>query len=176
MISCDVVIIGAGPSGSSAAAVLAEKGHKVILVERSKFPRYHVGESLLPFNSKILKRLGLIDKMRKSSFIKKHSVQFVDQEGVMSKPFYFNTRYPDELAQTWQVERAEFDSMLMQTARQKGAFIMEETKVVSLIEENGEILGLIALNQNKEDIEIRAKITLDCSGKVPLFQNSPKLS
>ena len=61
MISCDVVIVGAGPSGSSAAAVLAEKGHKVILIERSRFPRYHVGESLLPFNRKILKRLGLID-------------------------------------------------------------------------------------------------------------------
>ena len=171
MISCDVVIIGAGPAGLSAAAVLAEKGHKVILVERSKFPRYHIGESLLPFNSKILKRLGLLDKMRKSSFIKKHSVQFVDQEGIMSKPFYFNTRYPDELAQTWQVERAEFDSMLMQTAKQKGASIMEETKVVSLTEENGKILGLNALNQNKEDIEIRAKITLDCSGKEAFAAN-----
>jgi flavin-dependent dehydrogenase len=171
MISCDVVIIGAGPSGSSAAAVLAEKGHKVILIERSRFPRYHVGESLLPFNSKILKRLGLLDKMRKSSFIKKNSVQFVDQDGVMSNPFYFNTRYPDELAQTWQVERAEFDTMLMKAAKQNGAFIMQETEVVSLIEENGEILGLIALNQKNEDIEIRAKITLDCSGKEAFSAN-----
>jgi len=75
MISCDVVIIGDEPSGSSAAAVLAEKGHKVILIERSRLPRYHVGESLLPFKSKILKRLDLLDEMRKSSFIIKHSVR-----------------------------------------------------------------------------------------------------
>ena len=109
--------------------------------------------------------------MRKSTFIKKNSVQFVDQEGIMSNPFYFNTRYPDELAQTWQVERSEFDNLLMQTAKQNGTLIMEETEVVSLIEENGKILGLNALTQKKENIEIRAKITLDCSGKEAFAAN-----
>ena len=69
----DAILIGAGPAGSSAATILSEKGHNVLLVEREKFPRYHVGESLLPFTFEPLKRLGLIDDMRNSSFTKKHS-------------------------------------------------------------------------------------------------------
>ncbi len=73
----DALLIGAGPSGSSAAALLAEYGHNVLLIEREKFPRYHIGESLLPFTYEPLKRLGLIERMRASAFIKKYSVQFV---------------------------------------------------------------------------------------------------
>ena len=74
----DVVIIGAGPAGCSAAAILAEEGHRVCIVEREKFPRYRVGESMIPFTYFPLKRLGLIDRMRQSHFVKKYSVQFVN--------------------------------------------------------------------------------------------------
>src|SRR6267378_3068889 len=94
----DVVIIGAGPAGSSAAAVLAELGHSVLVLEREKFPRYHIGESLLPFTFEPLQRLGLIEKMRQSAFVKKYSVQFVSASGKASQPFYFFTRYDREPA------------------------------------------------------------------------------
>src|SRR6059036_4164761 len=118
----DALIIGGGPAGSAAAAVLAEHGHKVLLLEREKFPRYHIGESLLPFTFQPLQRLGLIDKMRQSAFVKKYSVVFVQPNGKASQPFYFFTRYDREtVAQTWQVLRSEFDLMLMQHARDRGA-------------------------------------------------------
>src|SRR5947207_14088530 len=119
----EVLIIGAGPAGSAAAAVLAEKGRRVLVLEREKFPRYHIGESLLPFTFYPLERLGLIDKMRQSAFVKKYSVQFISTSGKASEPFYFFNRYTDDVAQTWQVLRSEFDLMLMPNARQKGAFI-----------------------------------------------------
>ena len=77
----DAILIGAGPAGSSAAAILSEHGHKILLIEREKFPRYHVGESLIPFTFEPLKRLGLIERMRNSSFTKKHSVQFISTSG-----------------------------------------------------------------------------------------------
>jgi flavin-dependent dehydrogenase len=87
----DTILIGGGPSGSSAAAVLAEYGHRALILEREKFPRYHIGESLLPFTFEPLQRLGLIEKMKSSTFVKKYSVQFVSQSGKASQPFYFFT-------------------------------------------------------------------------------------
>src|SRR3954462_13808861 len=133
----DAVIIGAGPAGSAAATVLAEYGRRVLVLEREKFPRYHVGESLLPFTFEPLKRLGMIEKMRTSAFVKKYSVQFVSQSGKASQPFYFFDRYDrNTIAQTWQVLRSEFDLMLLNHAREKGAHVMEETKVTEIIREN----------------------------------------
>src|SRR6266478_1796464 len=93
----DVLIIGAGPAGCSAAALLAEKGHRVLILERERFPRYHIGESLLPFTYYPLQRLGLLEKMRQSAFVKKYSVQFVSISGKASQPFYFFNRYEQDV-------------------------------------------------------------------------------
>ena len=161
----DVLLIGAGPSGSSAAALLAEYGHNVLLIEREKFPRYHIGESLLPFTHEPLKRLGLIERMRASAFIKKYSVQFVSTSGKASQPFYFNTRYDDDVAQTWQVLRSEFDQMLLDHARDKGANVVEETKVLDLLRDGDRVTGVRARQPDGTEAEYRAPITLDCSGK-----------
>src|SRR5678816_2981641 len=118
----DVIAVGAGPAGCSAAALLAEQGHRVLVLEREKFPRYHVGESLLPFTYQPLERLGLVEQMKSSAFIKKFSVQFVAPNGKASQPFYFFNRYDREtVAQTWQVLRSEFDQMLVERARARGA-------------------------------------------------------
>src|SRR6266481_6429977 len=151
---CEVLIIGAGPAGSAAAAVLAEQGRRVLVIEREKFPRYHVGESLLPFTFQPLQRLGLIARMRQSAFVKKYSVQFVSPSGKASQPFYFFNRYDrDTIAQTWQVLRSEFDLMLMEHARAKGATILEEVTVKELLKENGRVIGARAQLKSGESAE-----------------------
>ncbi len=161
----DVVIIGGGPSGCSAAAILAEAGRDVLVLEREKFPRYKVGESMIPFTYHPLKRLGLVDKMRDSAFVKKYSVQFVAPSGKASQPFYFSSRYDENVSQTWQVLRSEFDQMLMDNAREKGATVLEEVSVESLVSDGGVTKGVnIKLADGSEQM-ISAKMTLDCSGK-----------
>ena len=163
---CEVLIIGAGPAGSSAAAILAEKGRRVLVLEREKFPRYHIGESLLPFTFHALQRLGLLEKMRRSAFIKKYSVQFVSPNGKASQPFYFFNRYDrGTVAQTWQVLRSEFDLMLMENAREKGAIVQEQITVTDLLQENGQVVGVAAKDAGGRRIEYRAPLTLDCSGR-----------
>src|SRR5882672_4278981 len=167
-MNCDfeVLIIGAGPAGSSAAAILAEQGRRVLVLEREKFPRYHIGESLLPFTFHALQRLGLIEKMRRSAFVKKYSVQFVSPNGKASQPFYFFNRYDrDTVAQTWQVLRSEFDLMLMENAREKGATVLEQITVTDLLQEEGCVVGVAAKDAGGRRIEYRAPLTLDCSGR-----------
>ncbi len=162
----DVLIIGAGPAGATSSALLAEKGHRVLVLEREKFPRYHIGESLLPFAYQSLQRLGLVGRMKTSAFVKKYSVQFVSPSGRASLPFYFFNRYDrDTIAQTWQVLRSEFDQMLLDNSRAKGAEVREETTVRELIKEHGRVVGARAQTQGGELVEYRAAITHDCTGK-----------
>jgi flavin-dependent dehydrogenase len=161
----DVIIIGAGPAGSAAAAVLAEHGRSVLVLEREKFPRYHIGESLLPFTYYPLERLRLIEKMRQSAFVKKYSVQFVSTSGKASQPFYFNTRYNEDVAQTWQVLRSEFDEMLVGNSREKGAKVLEGVTVTGLLREGKRVVGVRAKHPDGSIVEHRASMTLDCSGK-----------
>ncbi len=163
--SHDVIIIGAGPAGSTAAAVLASKGRKVIALEREKFPRYHIGESLIPYTYFPLERIGMIDKMKASSFPKKYSVQFVNPEGSLSAPFYFFKHLKHEASCTWQVVRGEFDQMLLENAREKGAEIREETKVTELIQNGGAVEGVKAMGKDGEEFELRAPITIDATGR-----------
>src|SRR5687767_12728133 len=92
----DAIVIGGGPAGSAAAAVLGEFRHRVLILEREKFPRYHIGESLIPFTFHPLERLGLIPAMKSSAFVRKYSVQFVAPSGKVSQPFYFFNRYDRE--------------------------------------------------------------------------------
>ena len=161
----DVLVIGAGPAGTAAAAVLSERGHRVLVLEREKFPRYHIGESLLPFTFYPLQRLGLVEKMRKSQFVKKYSVQFVSASGKASQPFYFSTRYSEDVAQTWQVLRSEFDQMLVDDARAKGATIIEGATVTQLLRDGERVAGVRVKNENGNTADYRAPMTLDCSGK-----------
>lgn len=168
----DAIMIGGGPSGASSAAVLAEYGHRVLVLERDKFPRYRIGESLIPFTYAPLERIGMIPKMRASGFTKKYSVCFVQPDGKASQPFYFYNRYDkDTVAQTWQVTRAEFDVMMLDNAREKGAEVREETIVERLLMEGERVAGVVVREKDGTETEIRAKITLDCTGKDAFASN-----
>jgi len=162
----DALVIGGGPAGSTTSAILADYGHRVIVLEREKFPRYHIGESLIPFTYQPLERLGLIPRMKQSVFQKKYSVVFISPNGKASQPFYFFNRYDREsVAQTWQVLRSEFDEMLLNHARSKGVQVIEEITVKELLREGGRVVGVRAKNKSGEAVEFRAPITLDCTGK-----------
>lgn len=162
----DAVIIGGGPAGASAAAILAGFGHRVLVLEREKFPRYHVGESMIPFTFQPLAKLGLVELMKRSAFQKKYSVQFVAPNGKASQPFYFFNRYDkDTVAQTWQVLRSEFDEMLLNHARAKGAEVQEEITVIDLLRDGAKVVGVRAKQKDGTEVEFRAPITLDATGK-----------
>ena len=161
----DAIVIGGGP-GLQLLAILAEKGRKVLVLEREKFPRYHIGESLIPYTYFALERLGMIDKLKRSHFTKKYSVQFVGRAGKLSVPFYFNQHLEHEAACTWQVWRSELDQMLLDNSREKGAEVREETKVVDFVQdEQGRVAGVKAISSAGETLEFRAPVTIDATGR-----------
>jgi len=165
--SFDTVIVGAGPAGCAAAAVLAEKGRRVALLERESFPRYRVGESLIPYCWFPLDRLGLTDKVRGSGFtVKKHSVQFASLNGRISQPYYFFQHSEHESSYTWQVVRSEFDQMLLDNAVAKGATLFENTTAKDLLRDGERVIGVSAVvNGDEQPVQMLAPVTIDASGR-----------
>ncbi len=161
----DVLVIGGGPAGSSTATLIAQQGYKVALLEREHFPRFHIGESLIPNTYHVLKRLGMLDKMKGSHFTKKYSVQFVNQRGALSEPFYFVDHRPHESSQTWQVRRSEFDHLLLDNAREKGVEVYEGVRVIEVLFEGDRAVGVRANPEGQPEKTIRAKVVVDASGQ-----------
>jgi len=170
MSTYDAIVIGGGPSGSTAGALLAQQGHRVLLLEREPFPRYHIGESLIPYTWFTLNRLGVLDWLRKSACPKKYSVQFVSVTGKVSQPFYFFKTIPHECSQTWQVWRGDFDQMLLDNAAQKGVEVRHHVSVRDVLMEGTRVVGVRAdTKDGAKGEEIRAKVVVDATGRDSLL-------
>src|SRR4051794_40222073 len=171
----DVVVIGGGPAGATVATLVADAGHRVLVVERGCFPRFHIGESLMPETYWTFDRLGMLPKLKKSEFVKKYSVQFVNASGKESQPFYFDEMNPHECSQTWQVVRSEFDRMMLDNAIEHGATVWQETNVVDVILEPSETddlpraRGIIVQRKGEASRRISAKVVVDATGTSALL-------
>lgn len=163
--NCDVAVIGGGPGGAALATFLARAGHHCVIFEQSKFPRYHIGESLIPHTHGIFDRLGLLPQLRASAFPVKHSVRFVSHGGKESVPFYFSETIPGERARTWQVERSQFDTMMLDHARAGGVEVHEQTSIDKVLFEDSRAVGVQTVSADGARSEIRAKVVADASGR-----------
>jgi flavin-dependent dehydrogenase len=174
----DVIVIGGGPAGAGVGTLLAEHGRSVLVLERSTVPRFHIGESLIPETYWSLKRLGLIEQLKKSAFPKKFSVQFFSEGVTPSKPFYFDEYNPHESSQTWQVERGDFDKMLLDNAVAKGVVVRTEAHVLEVLFEGEQAVGVKVrlpkagdANGATEVREIRCRVVADASGQSSFIVN-----
>jgi flavin-dependent dehydrogenase len=171
----DVVVVGGGPAGSTVSTLLAQQGCRVELFEREHFPRFHIGESLIPETYWVLERLKMLPKMRQSHFVKKYSVQFVNASGKLSAPFYFWDNKPHECSQTWQVVRSEFDKMMLDNAREHGVTVHEGVRVTDVLWDQDRAVGVTIRNEDGSVREVRAKVVVDASGQAGLIQNRLRL-
>ncbi len=168
----ECIVLGGGPAGCTAAALTAQAGISTLLVEREKLPRFHVGESLMPESYWTFKRLGVLDKMKSSSFTKKYSVQFVNNNGKESAPFFFDQHDQRECAQTWQVERAEFDKMLFDHAAELGATCVDQTRALDvLFDENDVACGVRLQMSDGTQREVASKVVMDGTGQQSMVAN-----
>jgi flavin-dependent dehydrogenase len=169
--SCDVLVIGGGPAGTTVAPLLAEKGYKVVLLEKALHPRFHVGESLLPANLPLFERMGVAEEI-KAIGMEKWGAEFVSPLHEMSQSFEFADAWDKSMPHAYQVKRAEFDTILIRNAEKKGVEVHERTKAksVDFLQDNtGAIIR--AEHDDGEQFEWKAKFVVDASGRDTFLAN-----
>jgi flavin-dependent dehydrogenase len=175
---CEVIVVGGGPAGAAVANLLAQDGVQVVVLERERFPRFHVGESLLPTELASLERLGVdLDEV---PFLRKRGAVFVDERTGQRSGFSFDEGLPGTPHHAHQVDRATFDHELLRAAARAGAEVRERHEVLAVefgadevrvrvraLEEEGE-------GQGKPELELRARYLIDASGQKALLARQAK--
>ena len=155
----DIIVIGGGPAGSTAATLLARKGFSVVLLERDRFPRFQIGESLLPYNNDLFDRLGVTDQLVTGHFQPKYGATFLTGDGSVGYDFRFERTLAPEYHRAFQVKRAQFDDLLLRNAAASGVEVREDTAVSSVSVDGGEAVVETAGGQRYE-----GRFVVDASG------------
>ena len=167
----DVIVMGGGPAGSSVASMLAREGRQVILFEKEIFPRHHIGESLMTDTYWTFRRMGLLDKLKASPFVRKYSVQFANAAGKESRPFYFFESVHHESAVTWQVTRSEFDKLLIDHAADSGVTVHQGVLVKQVLFEGDRAVGVEVQMQDGSREKFFSKVVVDATGQAAMLSN-----
>jgi flavin-dependent dehydrogenase len=163
--------MGGGPAGSSVAGILAREGRKVILFEKAIFPRHHIGESLMTDTYWTFRRLGVLEKLKESPFVRKYSVQFANSAGKESRPFYFFEAVHHESAVTWQITRAQFDHLLIDHAAEQGVTVHQGVLVKQVLFEGDQAVGVEVEMQDGTREQYFAKVVVDATGQTAMLSN-----
>lgn len=169
----DVIVIGGGPAGSTAAAILAEKNFSTLLLERADFPRFHIGESLLPYMTRLLEQMGIREKVEQQGYVFKWGAEFSGGAADFRR-IDFTDQGPEYIHYSFQVERAHFDSVLLNNAREAGARVLEGASVVCPLLEGERVVGVEYEYQGQRHRE-RATYVIDASGRRGTIANFFKL-
>ncbi|WP_440901260.1 NAD(P)/FAD-dependent oxidoreductase [Actinosynnema sp.] len=171
----DAIVMGGGPAGAVCAAVLARQGRSVLVLERQEFPRFHIGESMLPYMVGLLERHGLLDAVREQGYVVKRGGEFIDPTGTK---FFRAGVFRADFAktgdgrhhETFQVERSHFDRVNLDQARAAGATVREGAQVVGLLEEGGRVVG-VRYREGGVEREERARYVVDATGRAGVVAN-----
>jgi flavin-dependent dehydrogenase len=171
--SCEVLIIGGGPAGSTAAALLAERGRRVVVIEKDRHPRFHIGESLLPLNLSLFERLG-VHKQIEAIGIVKRGAEFVSTDYNRAVTFNFADAWNKTWTSAYQVRRSEFDHILLKNAAAKGAEVYEESRVTGVQFDGGGAEVVVTAADGTEQ-SWRAAYILDASGRDTFLASRMKI-
>jgi flavin-dependent dehydrogenase len=169
--SYDVIVIGGGPAGSTIGSILAREGRSVVLFEKEEVPRHHIGESLMTDTYWTFERMGLLEKLKASPFVRKYSVQFANSAGKESRPFYFFEAIHHECAVTWQVTRAAFDKLLIDHAADQGAMVYQGTAVKQVFFEEDRAVGVEVQMKDGSRQSFHAPVIVDATGQSAMLSN-----
>lgn len=169
----DAIIIGGGPGGSAAGCTLAQAGKRVLILEKEKFPRFHVGESLIPYGNEVLRKIGVWEKLQSAGFMPKLGAEFVLGNSKATNQVLFSKYLAKEYAQTFQVERAKFDEILLNHAIESGCHVWQDTRVESI--ETGADVTSVICEKNGAKTHLRSRWLFDATGRDAFLGKQLKL-
>jgi len=172
--ACDVAVIGGGPAGSTVAALLARRGHRVIALEKARHPRFHIGESLLPMNLPVFERLGVLDKVRALGVFKA-GADFEADNPRGYNTFAFARAIGKSPPHAYQVWRQDFDRMLYQHARECGADAREGHEVTAVLQQGPRATRLEVRTDDGRSYCLQARYLVDASGRDAFLAAKRKL-
>lgn len=171
--SFDVAIVGGGPGGSVTASCLAQKGVRAVVFEKEQFPRFHLGESLLPQSLNVLEAIGVLDKVE-ATFIRKYGARFHDDARGRKDRFSFDSAWKNDRDHSFEVPRDAFDKLLLDHAKELGADVRERWTVSGAITENDRVVGVLANAPDGTEVRVDAKYVVDASGRDALFAHAAR--
>lgn len=169
----DVVVIGGGPGGSVCACRLAQGGANVLVLEKETFPRFHLGESLLPHSLRIFESIGVLEEVERT-FLPKFGARFHDDVLARKDRFGFDGAWNGALDHAFQVQRADFDKILLDHAARSGVAVRHEWTVTSAVREGDRVVGVLAVNPKGETVRIDARYIVDATGRNALFAHAAR--
>ena len=169
----DAIVIGGGPAGSACATTLAQAGHSVLVLERKRFPRFHVGESLVPYMSEVLDKLGVLGKVEEGGFVVKRGIELCRVDGG-SMRVNFAVLGEGRRHSTFDVERSHFDEILLYHTEEAGARILQEARVTNLLFDQGRLVG-VEYSHQREQRRAMARFVVDASGRAGVVARRLKL-
>jgi geranylgeranyl reductase family protein len=165
----DVIVVGGGPSGSAVATRLAQRGHRVLLLEKERFPRFHIGESMLPCSMPLIEQLGAMPRLEAAQFLPKYAAEFVTADGSLRRRYAFADGLVKGPGSAFEVDRSEFDKLLLDNAAEHGVTVREGEQVASFELDRARGVDVTARAEDGSETTIHAEMLIDATGQSSLL-------
>jgi geranylgeranyl reductase family protein len=165
----DVIVIGGGPAGSAAGTRLAQRGHRVLLLEKEQFPRFHIGESMLPCSIPLLEQLGAMPRVQAADFLPKYAAEFVTADGSLKRRYAFRDGLVQGASSAYEVDRSEFDKLLLDNAAEQGVDVRQGAQVIRFDLDAKPGVSVVARLEDGTETTFRAEMLIDASGQASML-------
>jgi flavin-dependent dehydrogenase len=165
----DVIVIGGGPSGSAVATRLAQRKHRVLLLEKEHFPRFHIGESMLPCTMPLIEQLGAMARLKAADFLPKYAAEFVTADGSLKRRYAFADGLVQGPSSAFEVDRSEFDKLLLDNATDQGVTVRQGMQVIRFELDRSRGVDVVARAADGSETPFHAQMLIDATGQSSLL-------